>query len=205
MNVDDYKDAWRTAHPRLATDPDRLLDELRRDDRRFASVLFWRDVREVGVGLLMVPLWIHLGTRQGSPWTWYLTIPVLLWIAGYLLVHRIRHKRPPPGPDEPLRRCLAGSLKQLEHQVRLLRSVIWWALLPMALAMLAFFGQNAWRERGGGWWTVLAISEVTALGLGVLGAFYWLNLHVVRTDLEPRRRELQALLSSLEDEPPAAV
>jgi hypothetical protein len=70
--------------------------------------------------------------------------------------------------------------------------------------MLAFFGQGAWQERAGGWWTVLAFSMVLAFGLGVLGFVYWINQYAVRADLEPRRQELEKLLLSLEDEPTGA-
>ena len=34
----------------------------------------------------------------------------------------------------------------------------------------------------------------------VLAVIYWLNQYSVRSELEPRRRELVALLMSLEDE-----
>ena len=65
--------------------------------------MFWRDLREVSVALLLVPLWLYLGVKNSSPWTWYLTVPALLWVAGYMLVDRIRHTRQPPEPGEPLR------------------------------------------------------------------------------------------------------
>jgi hypothetical protein len=69
--------------------------------------------------------------------------------------------------------------------------------------MLAFFGQVARQERAGGWWTALAVSEVVALGVGVLAGIYWLNQYAVRCELEPRRRDMETLLKSLEDETPA--
>ena len=42
--------------------------------------------------LLMVPLWIYMGVKLSLPWTWYLTVPALLWVAGYMLVDRMRHQ-----------------------------------------------------------------------------------------------------------------
>ena len=114
-------------------------------------MIFWRDVREIGIALVMVPLWLYLGVKDSLPWTWYLTVPALLWIAGYMLVDRMRHKRQPPEPDEPLRQCVESSLAQVEHQIRLLRNVHWWYLLPLGISCLAFFGQVAWQDRAGGW------------------------------------------------------
>ena len=201
MNPDDFKQAWQ-GQTRLTIDAELLLEEVRRNEQYFAAMIFWRDFREVGVSLVMVPLWLYLGVKNSSPWTWYLTVPVLLWIAGYMLADRMRHQRQPSEPGEPLRRRVEGSLAEVEHQIGLLRNVHWWALLPLALAMLAFFGQVAWQERAGGWWTVLSVSMVVTLGVGVLAGVYWLNQYAVRCELEPRRRELETLLMSLEDEPP---
>lgn len=131
-------------------------------------------------------------------------VPALLWVAGYMLVDRMRHKRRPPEPGESLRQRAETSLAQIEHQIWLLRNVLWWYLLPQALAGLAFFGQSAWLERGGGWWTVLAVSLAAALGTIVYAGAYWVNQYAVRAELEPRRRELETLLLSLQDETPEA-
>ena len=202
MNPDDFKQAWQiqTAQTRLTIDAELLLAELRRNQRYFTAAIFWRDVREVGTSLLMGALLIYLGIKHSSPWTWYLTAPALLWIAGYMLADRMRHKRQPPEPGEPLRQSVETSLAQIEHQIWLLRNVFWWYLLPMALSLLAFFGQSAWQERAGGWWTALGVSMVIAIVVVVFAGIYWLNQYAVRTELEPRRRELATLLLSLEDE-----
>lgn len=206
MNPDDFKRAWQaqTSQTRLTIDAELLLKEVQRNQQYFTAMILWRDVREVVASLLMVPLWLYLGVKNSSPWTWYLAVPALLWIAGYMLADRMRHKRQPPERGEPLLRRVEGSLAQVEHQIWLLRNVLWWALLPLAFAMLAFFGQVAWQERSGGWWTALAVSEVIALGVIVLAGVYWLNQYAVRSELEPRRRELETLLMSLEDETPDA-
>jgi hypothetical protein len=206
MNLDDLKQAWQreTSQTRLMIDAERLLEQVRRNEMCFTATIFWWDVREVGTSLLMVPLWLYLGVKLSLPWTWYLAVPAMLWIAGYMLVDRMRHRRQPPEPGEPLRRRVESSLAQVEHQIGLLRHVLWWYMLPLALSMLAFIGQVAWQERSGGRWTALAVSVVVALGVVVLAAVYWLNQYAVRSELEPRRRELETLLMSLGDETPDA-
>ena len=200
-NPDDFKQTWQ-GQPRTTVDVDPLLNEVRRKERRFATEIFWRDVREIGSALIMAPLWIYLGVKTSSPWAFYLTAPVLLWIAVYMLVDRKLHQRQPSEPAEPLRRRLESSLAEVEHQIKLLRNVRWWALLPMSITILAFLGQSAWRERGGGWWTALAFSMTFGLVLGAFSVIYWLNLYAVRARYEPRRLELKTLLMSLEDEKP---
>ena len=66
MDPDNFKQAWKTqsSQTRLTIDAELLLKEVRRNERYFAAMIFWRDVREVGVGLLMVPLWLYLGVKQ---------------------------------------------------------------------------------------------------------------------------------------------
>ena len=162
--TDDFKQAWK-GQPRMKIDADLLLKEVQRNEQSFNAMIFWRDFREVGIALVTVPLWIYLGVRNSSPWTYYLVVPALLWVAGFMLVDRGRHQRQPSESD-PLRRHVEGSLAEVEHQIWLLRNVHWWYLLPMAAAMLAFFGQAAWQERGGGWWTVLFVSMVVIPAVG---------------------------------------
>ena len=126
MDPDDFKQAWQTqsSQTRLTIDAELLLKEVRRNQRYFTATIFWRDVREVGVGLLMVPLWLYLGVKHSLPWTWYLMVPALLWVAGYMLADRMRHKRQPPEPGEPLRQRVESSLAQVEHQIWLLRNAL---------------------------------------------------------------------------------
>src|SRR4051794_4368666 len=203
MNPDDLKRAWQ-GQSRMTVDARLLLNEVQRNERSFAAMIFWRDFREVGVSLLLVPLWFYLGARSSLPWTWYLTVPVLLWVAGFMVADRMRHRQRPSEPGEPLRRHVEGSLAAVEHQIELLRNVHVWALLPLALAMLAFFAQVALRERAGGWWSVLSVTMAVALGAGGLAGVYRLNLYAIRSELEPRRRELETLLVGLAEETPDA-
>ena len=206
MDPDNFQHAWQShaSHVRVTIDAELLLTEVRRNEQYFTAILFWRDVREVGTSLLLAPLWIYLGVKLALPWAWHLTAPVLVWIAAFMLVDRLRHRRQPPATGEPLRQRVADLLRQVEHQIWLLRSVFWWCLLPLALSMLAFIGQISWHRRSDGWLTVLAMGTVVAVISIIFAAVYWLNQHAVRTSLQPRRQELQSLLASLTDEPPAA-
>ncbi len=206
MNPDNFQQAWQAqpSHTRPSIDTELVLNEVRRNQRQFTACIFWRDVREVGVALLLVPLWFYLGLMLALPWTWYLTVPALLWIAGFMLADRMRHRWQPPEADQPLRHCVESSLAQVEHQIWLLRNVFWWYLLPPTLSILAFFGQIAWLARSDGWLTALVTVFLVVVVAIVFAGVYRLNQHAVRSVLEPRRQELAALLMSLKDEPPAA-
>jgi hypothetical protein len=201
MNPDALKEAWQsqTSQRRLTIDADVLLKEVRHNERNFRRTIFWRDVREVGVSLLLVPVWIWLGRKETLPWTWYLCIPALLWIAGFMIADRMNQKQRQPKPGDPLRERIESSLAQVEHQIWLLRNVGWWYLLPPGAAMAVFFAQCAWLARNGGLLAGLVTAGVIVVAALILGAVYWLNQDCVRKELEPRRRELEALLQSLKD------
>jgi hypothetical protein len=201
MDPDKYQQAWQAhaSHTRVTIDADLLRTEVQRAERNFRATIFLRDFREIGIALLLLPLWFYLGDRWSSPWTWYLTVPVLVWMAGFMLVYRMRHKQKPSQPDEPLVQCVERSLTAVEDQIWLLRNIFWWYLLPPSVSLLAFFAHVTW-----------LLSKDWLDGLGHAGPFvvvfavyvfiYWLNQYTVRTQLGPRRQELLALLASLGDE-----
>ena len=163
MNPDALKAAWQapTSQRRLTIDGNLLLKEVQQNERNFRRTILWRDVREVGVSLVLVPVWIWLGFAESLPWTWYLCVPALLWIAGFMVVDRLHQNRRQPKPGDPLRQQIESSLAQVDHQIWLLRNVVWWYLLPPGVAMAAFFAHCAWLAHDGG---ILAGSAAVPTG-----------------------------------------
>ncbi|MFA5191370.1 MAG: hypothetical protein WC740_11625 [Verrucomicrobiia bacterium] len=182
-----------------------LLQLLKRNKKHFEAMIFWRDAREVGTALLMVPIILWIGVRDHLPWTFFLMIPAVLWIAGFMLTDRILQKRRQPQLDNPLRDCLERLLAQVEHQIGLLRNVFWWYLLPVAAAMAAFLGHVTWHIWAGGWHVRLASAVIIAVITLIFWGVYWLNQRAVRRELEPRREELRALISNLENDNPEVL
>jgi hypothetical protein len=203
MTPDPLQAIWQS-QPRPAIDTDRLVREFRQGQEKFAAMIFWRDVREVGVSLLLLPVWVAMGLGIGLPWTWYLVMPGIVWIAVFMTADRMRQRRRRAGPGEPLIRGVECSLAEVEHQIWLLRNVAWWYLLPLAVPMLAFFAHTFWQlSRGNVWEMAIATSFVTVVVGGVNAWVYWINQKAVRSTLEPRRQELASMLRGLSDEPPA--
>ena len=198
---DELKKAWQSqaAPPRLTLKTEFVLNVVRRNERQFAAIIYCRDLREVGVALLLVPAWIIYGIKTSSPWSWYLTVPTLLWIAGFMIADRVRQRRRRPGPGETLRSSIEHSLAQVEHQIWLLRNIFWWYLLPPFTALMIFPAHLAWRSRAGGLEAMAPYGVIACFFVLVAWFIYWLNQFAVRKDLEPRRRELRMLLGSLDE------
>lgn len=203
MEDDPLRQAWQAPgnHPQLRMDMEQVMSNVCRDQQAFASIIFWRDVREVGVSLVLIPVWIVMGVALKLPWAWYLVIPGLVWIAAFMLIDRRRQRRKRPERAESLRRHVEDSLAEVEHQIWLLRNVFWWYLVPMALPMFAFFAQVSWRVRHlGGWEAVFGFALMAGFVSAVFAFVYWLNRVAVRTGLEPRRAELARILGDLQAE-----
>ena len=202
MAPDKFQQAWQAqaSQTRVTVDAGELLKEVQRSRRHFRSTIFWRDVREVGVALVLLPVWFYLGARNSPPWTWYLAVPALIWVAGFIVVDRLRHPQRPGEPGEPLLQSINVSLTQVEHQIWLLRNVFWWYLLPLGLPILVYFIHVAWLASKD-WLELLAAGGFSVTFLIILYAFiYYLNQYAVRQSLEPQRQELLTLRASLSDE-----
>ena len=203
MDLDKYQQAWQADESRtkVTIDADLLRQEVQRNQRDFRATTASRDVREISVALLMLPAWFYWGVTEALPWTWYLTIPALLWVVGYILVYRMRHKQEPIRPDEPLLDCVKRSLTEVDDQIWLLRNVFWWYLLPIAVPVMIFTVHLSLLKAKH--WTD-ALVDANAFVLVFFVAFfyllYYLNQRAVDTQLQPRRQELLDLLASLGDE-----
>lgn len=202
MDPDKFQQAWQAhaSQTRVTVDADLLLKEVQRNQRDFRATILRRDMIEVGVGSLLLPYWFYAGITHSLPWSWYLTVPALIWLIGFFLVDRKRHPQTPSDPGEPLRSCVKTSLTQVEHQIWLLRNIFWWYLLPPSISILAFFTHVA-LLRSEDWLEALGNASGGFVFLFALYYFvYWLNQRAVRVQLEPRRQELLALLTSLGEE-----
>lgn len=197
-DFDQYQKVWKThsSQTRVTINADRLQKEAQREQRTSRVMSFWRDCGDIGIALLMLPMWFYLGVTWSLPWTWYLTVPALAWVAGFILVNRMRYQPESSGLGEPLLHSVKDSLTEVEHRIWLLRNIFWWYLLPLTISLPVFFAQVNWL-RSGNWWESLGSTLLVAALYAVI---YFLNQLAVSRQLEPRRRELLTLLTSLRDE-----
>lgn len=200
MEPDDYQRAWKAdaAQVHVAIDEQGLAQEVERAQRELRSRVLGRDATEIGTALLLIPVWFVMGISLALPWTWYLTVPAFIWVAGFLLFDRKRHPQRPSPPGEPLLYYIKESLVQVEHQIWLLRNVFWWYLLPFVLSIGAFFLQVAWKSSHVWWQGLLSASFPSLIVALVYGWIYRLNQRGVREQLEPRRQGLLKLLAKFE-------
>ena len=198
MNFDEMQKAWgsQKGQLRLTIDPSLLLKEVQRNKRSFEVSVFWRDVREVGVAILMTILFAFWGIR-GDGWPWFVLAALVLWIGVFMVVDRIRQKRKMPVFSEPLKACIESSLRQVSHQIWLLENVLWWYLLPPATGSAVVICYYAWQVRDTWWLSLTVFFGTMGFCSAVFYGVYRLNQWAVRTELQPRKEELEILLDSL--------
>lgn len=201
MDPDKFQQAWQShdTESNVSVDLDLLRSEVQRNQEDFLAKIRRRDMIEIVIGLILLPFWLYMGATSSLPWTWYLTVPAILWIVGFFLIDRIRHPQRLSQPGEPLLSCVKNSLTQVEHQIWLLRNIFWWYLLPPTLSILAFFSHVAWL-RSEDWLDTFNHAGNFILLFVVYYFVYWMNQRAVATDLEPRRQELLMLHGSLAGE-----
>ena len=207
MDPEKLRQVWQ-AQPggsQIRIDADVLIREVRRNQQSFRASIFWRDFREIFVALLIAvgnSLFIVFRGIAAN-WPWLLLGVGALWVAGYLALDRWRQRRDAGHYDGALVWHIEQSLKDVEHQIWLLRNIFWWYLLPLALGglipMTYVFAIGLRRElHGPSVWSFLGLFAATAgTFIAIFYGVYLLNRHAVRRVLEPRRQELLAMRESL--------
>lgn len=200
MNFEDFQKSWQSqdAAKQVSINADVLLNEIRRKQLCFRRMIFWRDVREIGVAALLTPLFIYSGWTVH--WTLYLSAFACFVVGADMWLDRLRQKKLTPDLHGSLKDCAATSLAEVSHQIWLLKNVLWNYILPLTVPMLLFFGWCVWDMRGSVGARILYLLYLFGFALAIDVGVYWLNQYAVKKGLEPRRQELEKLLAGFETE-----
>ncbi|MDR3456938.1 MAG: serine hydrolase [Verrucomicrobiae bacterium] len=209
MNFEDLQKAWQSQDPgaKVTVDADVLLKLVRRDHKKFVRTIFWRDAREVGVAYVLTWVFIH-GALSQSAWYVKTGMPAAVWslcligvacfgVGTFILVDRWLRRGKRPIASDSLVNCLETSLREINHQIWLLKNVFWWYLLPLIIPE-GIFGAvvavSTWSRLSHADW-LARMGFYVLIGALVNGFVYWLNQFAVKKNLEPRKRELETLLA----------
>jgi hypothetical protein len=197
MNFEDFQKSWQhqDAGTQISINADLLLKEVRRNQQQFWATIFWRDVREVGVAILLAAFFLYHGVRSHD-WTLYLLAFGCSGVGAFMVADRQIQRRKQLASNNDLKSCLEASLAQVSHQIWLLKNVVWWYLLPIAvpLGISVCRATLATQHSGASIRGLLIYAASCAL---LFWGIYWLNQFAVRKSLEPRRQELESLLAEI--------
>jgi len=192
------KNYWQkdAAAAKLAIDSDMLIREVRRNKEAFESSIFWRDFREAGGSLVIAVFFLYQGMKFNL-WSLYLPALAGIFVGVFMIVDRVIQKKKLPKPSDSLAGCIRISLAQVEHQIWLLRNVLWWYLLPFAIGIALFWGHIAWQVRNDSGTGLMFIGGCFVGLIFLYTGIYYLNQYAVRKGLIPRKEELEAMLKSI--------
>ena len=196
MNFENLQKAWQAqdAGATVTINADQLLKQVRQHQRQFQTMILWRDAREVGVAIFLAWLFLYWGLREDD-WSLDLVAFSCFFVGSFILVDRLVQHQRRPVMSHPLRSCVQSSLNRVNHQIWLLKNIVWWYLLPTAGALGISFVRSSWHAGYQGWRTWFGLGLATLICALVYWGVYWLNLFAVRKQLEPRRQELETLLT----------
>ena len=201
MNFEDFRKAWQCQKPgaKVTINAEALLREIRLSQRLDKTIYFLGDLVIVGVLAIMVPIFLHAGFRNHA-WTFYLMAFACFFVSVFIPVDRwLQRRKKPISTNDSLTSCIKSSLIQVTHEIWRSQNIFWWYALPLEIGFAATTASWAWRIRDKAWPHALGVAAY-ALFCGLIGwGTYCLNQHSVRKTLEPRRKELEELLASLNE------
>ena len=207
MNFEDLQKAWQCQHASakftINADPGVLLKEVRRNQQLWGTINFWGAVLEI-VGEFLATLFFSYQGLRHANWTPFRlpdwdSLLVAFACAGvgtfrtFMLVHRrIAQRRKQTTANDPLKACIEASLNEVNHEIWLQRNVFWWCWLPFTTVFAVSFCYASLRFHTAKFLAFLVLFVIPLAWWG-----YRLSHFTVRKVLEPRRQELEALLTSL--------
>ncbi len=197
MNDEELKKLWQQQPLRdPVPSPAQLISAMQSKTTQLRRTLLARDVRElVACVIVGVVFGIYFFINRAP----IARLGALITVAGSIFIAwKILHARrttPPAKPDATVVESLRAELHSVRTQSQLLRSVLWWYLLPLAVGTLVF----VWGTPFNNLVFSLVFGVVFTLFTLALDVFiYRLNQRAVSKQLLPVEAQLQSLLHSAE-------
>ena len=199
MDYDRLQEAWQSQKNELGVgvDTERLLVQVRERHRKFVRAVFWRDVREVDACVVSAAFFSWCATREFGGWLFYVAAALTLSVGLFFIGDRYLQRRKQRAFGDTVKDGIARALHQVNHQIWLLENVLWWYLLPGAIAITLILTHvvvvlSTQRPvplaRA-----VITVGSTVCLCVATLCFVYFLNRRAVRKELLPRREQLAQL------------
>jgi hypothetical protein len=198
MSFEELQKEWQSHDhsEKLNVATELLLKEVRRNHRQFESTIFWRDIRDGGAAAIVACLSLRVAISR-QDWSWYLLAFLTAYCGLFLLIDRWKQRSRRPKSDGSFEATIQLSLFEINHQIWLLKNVFWWGLMPIIIGWAAPVFKAMWQKPIEEMTWHIVMSVYVVLCFLFFYFIYWLNQRAVKTDLEPRRDELETMLASL--------
>ena len=188
MNASELERLWQKQQPIKVSAQNiaQITATVEMVDRKFRRRIWWRDFREIAA-VLILAVWFGL---SGQTWLRWLAIATVLFVGAWIIRSRIvaKARREMPNVIERVQQMI----RETEAQIHLGHSVLWWYLLPCAVALFIMMLDSPPPNFNSSRLSIM-LGPMILLFIAV----YWLNQWAVRKTLVPRRNNLRRLLSEL--------
>lgn len=201
MKLDEIQKVWQSQDARMTVQTTILLESVRRKQRGYAVSLWIRYLREGWGAIFAAVLFLFItesSVSMGSGfWPFYVALAIICGTGVFRVIDYHRQKQKAPHYSESTLSFIESSLADISHRIWLLENILWWWVLPMAVAGCLIIFQILLIV---GWHHPSVFME---LGVGaaifalILVFIYWGNLLTARKYWQPRRADLQALADRL--------
>ncbi len=198
MSFDELQARWQ-AHDhggQLNIDSDALLEEVLRNQSDFEKRMWRRDFGEVTAAVLVTFIFGTLAVLMDQ-WSLFLGAAGSLFVGIFMVFDRLKQRWQRTTVADSLPSAINASLVQVQHQIWLLRNILWWYLLPLVPGLVAILVSTSRESQGNGLADQLVIAFVGLICLLAFWGVYWINQREITRILEPRRMELEELRASL--------
>ncbi len=192
MNDQELKQLWQqqVLAPPAKVPDEQLVQAMKQKMAQFGRTIFWRDVREVAACLLLIVLFLpdYFKSTSWLSKAGCLVVVVSAIFIGFRLVYSKRRDDPRLTTNS-LRDYLQDERRKLENQIHLLRTVLWWYILPLYIGAVMVTVGGAGPLTG----KILFAGMYAVICAGI----WWLNQYAVKKTLLPLKEELDQTLQEI--------
>ena len=196
MTFDDLREQWQESNARIASQRKRelaLVSVCRTVEKTNLAILR-RDIIET-IASVVVIIFFGIAMFSLPSWTAVAGAALIVVWAVFIIykMNRTRMKNRTRDIDLSVREYYEGEAESIDQQIEMLRSVLWWYLLPAFVGVnLVFIGLSS---------SLLAPAMYFVAVLVLYTGIWWLNQRAVINDLLPVREKIGALLHELNETP----
>jgi len=206
MNFEDLRNLWKQESvSAVGIAGDELWAEVRKDSHKFSRMIFWRDLREIAASLVVAFVFgkvawdAYLEGDPSLPAWIAAVIPLLVGV--FFMVDRIYMRMNSKPKGESLLIELDRSIREVNHQIWLLRNVWWWYIIPLSISsfllglQIVLYGPETMPV-----FVKWIVGALVLLPIGFVDWWVWkLNQKAVEKELNPRLEQLQEKRDSLNE------
>ncbi len=197
MNDKDLQDLWNSPSPNdpFIIQQEKLIQQMKTRMKKFDKDIKRRNIREYTTAVIVFIAFTFFGVIAFYQNNYLLTLACTIISLGcvfivYKLFTAQVHISAKAVYTMSNKDYLYYELEKVNEQIKLLKSVFWWYLLPILIGCILFFVASTF--------TTKALCMHIIFALIITYAIYYANQRTLETDLVPLKKDLEEQLANLE-------